>query len=142
MKMLSRLSKVMAIAAIFWAVAVTVYLLAFATATSESVVASGIPDQSPVTTRTVQQVPFISYAGPTAIAAVIGFSSLLIFGAVFAWKATLLPAGVISILALIATYITGFTIGGFYFLGVVTLCVSTLLAFVASHTDWNRESMS
>src|SRR5215207_1811556 len=106
MKILSRLSRVMAAIAMLWAVAAAVYLLAFATATSESVVASGIPDQSPVTTRTVQQVPFISYAGPTAIAAVIAFSSLLIFGAVLAWKATLLPAGVISILALIATYVT------------------------------------
>jgi hypothetical protein len=142
MKMLSRLSKVMAIAAIFWAVAVTVYLLAFATATSESVVASGIPDQSPVTTRTVKEIPFISYAGPTAIAAVIAFSSLLISGAVLAWKATLLPAEVISILALVATYVTGFTIGGLYFPGAAALCISTVLAFVVTRTDWNREAMS
>ena len=132
----------MAIAAIFWAVAVTVYLLAFATATSESVVASGIPDQPPITTRTIERVPFVSFAGRTAIFAIIAFSSLLIFGAVLAWKAILLPAGVISILAFIATYITGFTIGGFYFLGVVMLCVSTLLAVIASRTDWKREPMS
>src|SRR5687768_6242062 len=136
MKILSRLSRVIAIAVIFWAVAVAVYLLAFATATTESVEMSGALDQPPITTRTIERVPFVSFAGPTAIFAVIAFSSLLIFGAVVAWKAILLPAAVISILALIATYITGFTIGGFYFLGVVMLCVSTLLAVVASHTGW------
>ncbi len=132
MKILSRLSRVMAIIGIIWAIAAAVYLLAFATATTESVKMSGAPDQPPVTTRTVEQVPFVIYAGTTAIVAVILFSSLLILGAVFAWKAALLPAAIISVLSLVATYITGFTIGGFYFLGVVALCISTLLAFVAA----------
>ena len=132
MKILSRLSRVMAIIAIIWAIAAAMYLLAFATATTESVEMSGTPHQPPVTTRTVEQVLFVIYAGTTAVAAVILFSSLLIFGAVFAWKAALLPAGVISMLALVATYITGFTIGGFYFLGVIALCISTLLASVAA----------
>jgi hypothetical protein len=64
--------------------------------------------------------------------AVILFSSLLIFGGIFAWKATLLPAGTIAVLALVATYLTGFSIGGFYFLGIVFLCISVLSAFVAA----------
>jgi hypothetical protein len=132
MKILSRLSKVMAIISILWAIAAAVYLLAFATATAESVEMSGATDQLPITTRTVEQIPFASYAGTTAVVAIIIFSSLLILGAVFAWKTALLPAGILSVLALVATYITGFTIGGFYFLGVVALCVSTLLVFVAT----------
>jgi hypothetical protein len=122
----------MAITAIIGAIVAAVYLLVFATATAESVEMSGTPDQPPVTTRTVEQIPFVIYAGTTAIVAVIIFSSLLIAGAVFAWKAALLPAAIISILTLVATYITGFTIGGFYFPGVVALCLSTLLAFVAA----------
>jgi len=142
MKILSGLSRVLAMIAILWAVAAAIYLLAFATATSESIEMSRMPDQPPITTRTVKQVPFVSYAGPTAIAAVITFSSLLIFGAVLAWKATLLPAGIISILALVASYITGFTIGGFYFPGAAALCISTILAFVAWRTDWKRDALS
>jgi len=122
----------MAITAVLWAVGVAVYLLAFATATTESVETSGTPHQPPVTTRTVEQIPFVIFAGTPAIFAVIIFSSLLVIGAVFSWRTALLPATIISILTLVATYITGFTIGGFYFLGVVALCISTLLAFAGA----------
>jgi len=132
MKIPSTLSKVMATITIIWAIATAVYLLAFATITVESVETSAIPNQPAVTTRTVEHIPFSTTAGTTAIVAVIIFSSLLFLGAVFAWKATLLPAGVISVLALVATYMTGFSIGGFYFLGVVALCTSTLLALIAT----------
>lgn len=132
MKIFSTLSKVMAAVAILWAIGAAVYLLAFASATSASVYTSVTPGQPPVTTRTVDQIPFSIYAGTAAIVAVIIFSSLLILGALFAWRGALIPAVIISALALAAAFITGFSIGGFYFPGVAVLCTSTVLAVVAA----------
>lgn len=130
MKIFSALSKAMAAIAILCAIGAAVYLLAFATATSESVYTSVTLGQPPVTTRTVDQIPFSIYAGPGAIVAVIIFSFLLILGALFAWRGALMPAVLISALALAAAFITGFSIGTFYLPGVVALCTSTILAVV------------
>jgi hypothetical protein len=132
MKIFFMLSKVMTAITIIWAIAAAVYLLAFATATRESVEMSVPPNQPPITTRTVEQIPFVIYAGASGIVAVIIFSSLLVLGAVFALRASLVPAAIISALALAAVYISGFSIGGLYLPGAVSLCTSTLLAFVAA----------
>lgn len=132
MKIFFMLSKVMAAITIIWAIAAAVYLLVFATATRESGQTSATPNQPPITTRTVEQIPFVIYAGTNGIVAVIIFSSLLVLGAVLALRAFLIPAAIISALALAAAYISGFSIGGSYFPGAVSLCTSTLLAFVAA----------
>ena len=124
MKHLIRFSDALAVIAGLWAIVTAIYLLVFATATAVSVEISRTPDQPPVTTQTVERVPFVISAGRPAIMAVILFSSLLILGAIFSWRRDLMPAAAIAVLALVATYLTGFSIGGFYFLGVVFLCLS------------------
>ncbi len=132
MKIFSTLCKVMAFIAILWAIGAAGYLLAFATATSVSVETSVTLDQPPVTTRTVEQIPFSIYAGTGGMVATIIFSSLLILGALFAWRGALTPAIVISALALAAAFITGFSIGIFYLPGVAALSISTVLAVIVA----------
>jgi hypothetical protein len=139
MKLLFGLSRTLAILAGLWAIVIAIYLLVFATATSVSVEAGGTPDQAPVTTQTVEQVPFVVFAGPAALIALLLFSSLLILGGIFAWRKSLVPAGMIAILALVATYLTGFSIGGFYFPGAVFLCLSVLAASAAARVGQFRK---
>lgn len=134
MKILRTLRKVLAVAVALWALALTVYFLFFAKISFESTTATSTPGQPPVTTTTSGQNPWLSQAQPISIAFMIAFS-LLLAGTGFAvWRGALGIALSLSFLALVFTFITGFSIGGLYFPGAVAAFLGTLLLAVEKLT--------
>jgi uncharacterized membrane protein YdfJ with MMPL/SSD domain len=135
MKILRTIRKVLAVAVALWALALTVYFLFFAKISFESTTTTGTPGQPPVTTTTTSgQNPWLSQAQPISIAFMIAFS-LLLAGTGFAvWRDALGIALTLSLLALVFTFITGFSIGGLYFPGAVVAFLGTLLLAVEKLT--------
>jgi hypothetical protein len=110
-----------------WALALTIYFLFFAKISFESSTASQAIGGPLVTTTTSGQLPWLSQAQPIAIALMFAFSLLLAGTAVAVWRGVLVVAAPLTLLLLVATFITGFSIGGLYFLGVVVLFLEVVL---------------
>ncbi len=127
MKILRSIRRVLAVGVALWALAVTVYFVFFAKISFESITSTGTSGQPPVTTTTSGQNPWLSQAGPVAIIVMIAFSLLLAGTAVAVWRGTLALAAPLTLVVLIVTFITGFSIGGLYFLGAAVLFLEVVL---------------
>jgi hypothetical protein len=138
MKILRIIRRVLALAVGFWALGLTLFYLFFARISYESTTATGVPGQPPVTTTTSGQLPWLSQAGPLAVVVMLAFS-LLLAGTAFAlWRGALAFVIPLTLLALIGTFITGFSIGGLYFPGAAALFFGVLL--LAAEKLVNRTS--
>jgi len=127
MKALRTTYRIFAVAVTVWALGVAVYFLFFAKVSFESVTVSASQGESPVTTRSSGQAPWLSEAGPISVVAMLTFSLLLAVGAAAAWRGTLPLAAPLTLLTLVAAYVTGFTIGGLYFPAAAGLILCTTL---------------
>jgi hypothetical protein len=127
MKILRSIRRVLAVVVALWALALTVYFVFFAKISFESITSTGTPGQPPVTTTTSGQNPWLSQAGPVAIVVMFAFSLLLAATAVAMWRGTLAVAAPLTLLVLVVTFITGFSIGGLYFLGAAVLIMEVVL---------------
>jgi hypothetical protein len=127
MKILSFFRRVLAVIVVFWALALTLYYLFFAKISFESISSTGTPGQPPVTTTTSGQTPWLLQAGPIAIVIMLTFSALLAATAGAVWRGALVVAAPLTVLLLIVTFITGFSIGGLYFLGSAVLLLEVVL---------------
>ena len=127
MKILRIIRRVLALAIGFWALALTVFYLFFARISFESTTATEVPGQPQVTTTTTGQLPWLSQVGPLAVAVMLLFSLLLAVIAVAEWRGGLWFSAPLTLLALVGTFITGFSIGGLYFPGAVAAALGLLL---------------
>ena len=130
MKILRTIYKVLAVAVVIWALALNVFYLFFAKVSFESTSATGIPGQPPVTTTTTGQLSWLSQVQPSAIAFMVAFFLLLAAAGFAMWRGALGFALLLSLLSLVFTFITGFSIGGLYFPGAVAAFLGTLLLAV------------
>ncbi len=136
MKVLLIVRRVLALAVALWALALFVFYLFFAKISFESTTASGTPGQPPVTTTTSGQFPWLTQVGPIAIVVMFAFSILLVAAAFAVWRGTLALAVPLCLIALVFTFITGFSIGGLYFPGAAAACLGTLLLAVEKIASW------
>ncbi len=136
MNTLRTIRRILAVAVAIWAVGVAVYFIFFAKYSFESVTATGLPNQPPVTTTTTGQLPWISQVQPVSIAVMLAFSLLLIAAAFADWRGLLGLAIPLCFLSLAAAFITGFSIGGLYFPGAAVASMGMLL--LAIEKIWGR----
>jgi len=125
MKVLLSFRRTLALAVAVWALAVAGYFLFFAKISFESITISSNQGEPPVTTRSSGQIAWLSEAEPLSVAAMLTFSLLLSASAAAQWRGALAVAAPLSLLALVATYITGFSIGGLYFPGAAGALLGT-----------------
>ncbi len=117
MNVLRIIRRVLALAVGIWALALAVFYILFATISFESTTATGVPGQPPVITNTSGQLPWISKAQPLAVAFMLAFSILLVITGIGMWRGLLAITLLLSLLTLVFSFITGFSIGGLYFPG-------------------------
>ena len=125
MKVLRTIRRILAVAVAVWAVTVAAYYLFFAKISFESITVSANEGEPSATTRYSGQTAWLSEAEPISVVAMLTFSLLLAAGAVAEWRGALAIAATLSLLALVATYITGFSIGGLYFPGAIGMFLCT-----------------
>ena len=130
MKILRFFRKALAIIGALWAVVLTVYFPFFAKISYESITTTSTQGQPPVTTTTSGQLPWLSQAGPLAIVIMLACSILLAAAAVTVWRGVLAVAAPLTLLLLVATFLTGFSIGGLYFLGTSVLFLALVLLLI------------
>ncbi len=129
MKLLRSVRIILALAVGLAALALAVFYLFFATVSYESTTAAGVPGEPSVLTNTSGQIPWLSQAGPLAVGFMLAFSLLLVAAAVGLWRGALAMSLTLSLLALVFTFITGFSIGGLYFpVAALSLLGALLLA--------------
>ena len=63
---------------------------------------------------------------------VLAFSALLVGGGIAAWKGALAELIILAMLALVGSFMLGFSIGGLYLPGAIALALATALAAVAA----------
>jgi hypothetical protein len=131
MKALRTINKILAIAIIVWGVAVPLYLISFAQVSYESTTASAVQGETPTTQTVSGSQPWITTAEPFSILIILIFSGLLIGGGIAVWKGALAELIILTMLALVGSYITGFSIGIFYLPGAIGLALATALSAVA-----------
>ena len=122
--------RILAIAVALWAVLVAVYFLFFATVSFQGVSVSANQGELPTSTQYSGEQSWVSYAEPISIAIMLAFSAALVTGAIAAWRGNLLLLAGLSILMLLASFISGFSIGGFYLPGAAGLTVCTILVAI------------
>jgi hypothetical protein len=127
MKVLRIFRRALSLAVAIWALVLAVFYLFFATISYESSSASGVPGQPPVITFSTGQIPWISQVGPVAVAFMLAFSVMLVITAITIWRGALAVALPLSLVALVFTFITGFSIGGLYFPGAAVAFLGALL---------------
>jgi hypothetical protein len=127
MKVLPTIRRILALVVAVWAVAVAAYYLFFAKISFESITVSA-------TTRYSGQTAWLSEAEPIAVVAMLTFSLLLAAGAVAGWRGALVIAATLSLLELVATYITGLSIGGLYFPGAIGMLLCTAVLAIEKRT--------
>jgi len=113
-----------------WALVVAGYYLFFAKVSFETTTASSTPGNSPLSTTSSGQISWLSQVGPLPVVVMLSLSLLLIAGAVTGWRGEWVVAVAISLLALAASYITGFSIGVLYFPGAVGLFLCSVVLLV------------
>ena len=128
MKVLLTFRRLLALAVAVWGLAIAAYFIFFAKISFESVTFSGNQGETSVTTRMSGKTAWLSEAELTSVAAMLAFSLLLLASAVALWRGALAIATPLSLLALVAAYITGFSIGILYFPGAAGafLCTAVL----------------
>jgi hypothetical protein len=131
-KALQTTNRILAIAIILWGIAVPVYLLAFARVSNTSITSSGIQGEPPTTTTVSGSQPWRSIAEPVSVMIVLAFSALLIGGGIAAWKGALAELIILTMLALVGSFMLGFSIGGLYLPGAIALALATALAAIAA----------
>jgi hypothetical protein len=130
MKTLRSVSTLLTIAIALWALAFAVYFLVFAKVSYATETVSVTQGEPPVQTRTSGQVSWISSADPTSIVVILALSGLLGAGALAAWLGSLAVMAGLSLVMILASYATGFTVGVFYFPGAGLLTLRTALSAV------------
>ncbi len=141
MKVLIIFRRILSLAVALWALALAVFYLFFATISYESTSATGVPGQPPVITNSTGQIPWISQAGPLAITFMLAFSLMLVITAVAIWRGALAVALALSLVALVFTFITGFSIGGLYFPGAAAAFLGALLIIPQTLSDRSKRQV-
>jgi hypothetical protein len=131
-KALQTTNRILAIAIIIWGIAVPVYLLAFAQVSYTSTTSSAIQGEAPVTETKSGSQPWRSTAEPVSVLIVLAFSALLVGGGIAAWKGALAELIILTMLALVGSFMLGFSIGGLYLPGAIALALATALAAIAA----------
>jgi hypothetical protein len=135
MKALRIIRRVLALAVAIWALALIVFYLFFAKISFESSTATGLPSQPPVTVTTTGQLSWLSQAQPISVAFMLAFSILLIAAAAALWRNSLAFSVPLTLLALVFTFISGFSIGGLYFPGAVAAFLGVFLLAVGKNAN-------
>ena len=138
MKALRIVNRILAIAIIFWGIAVPVYLIFFAQVSYESTTSSSTQGEPAVTETVSGTLPWITTTEPVSIIILMGLSALLIGGGIAVWKNALAEMIVLAMLAFIGSYMTGFSIGGLYLPGAIALVLATLLSLFAARLKRNK----
>ena len=131
MRVLRTINKILAIAIIVWGVAVPVYLIFFAQVSFESTTSSATQGEPAVTPTITGTQPWIKVAEPVSVLILLAFSALLIGGGIAVWKCALAEMIILAMLALVGSYMTGFSIGIFNLPGAIGLALATALLAVA-----------
>ena len=134
MKVLATIRRILALVVAVWAVAIAAYYLFFAKISFQSITVSVNEGEPSATTRYSGQTAWLSEAEPIAVVAMLIFSLLLAAGAVAGWRGALVIATTLSLLALVATYITGLSIGGLYFPGAIGMLLCTTVLAIEKRT--------
>jgi ABC-type cobalt transport system substrate-binding protein len=136
---LSKINRILAIAIIVWAIAVPVYLFGFARVSYTSTTSSTVQGEAPVTETTSGSQPWFSAAEPVSVLILLAFSGLLTGGGIAVWKDALAEMTILAMLALVGSYMTGFSIGGLYLPGAIALALATVLSAVAVRIKRNAK---
>jgi hypothetical protein len=130
MSILRRISNVFAVGAAVWAIAAALYFLAFAQVSYSGITVSGLQGQAPVTTEFSGHEPWLASAEPMGITFLLSFSVVMALGARLAWHGKLWGTIAFALVTLLASYISGFSIGLFYLPGALALSLcAALLGF-------------
>ena len=127
MKLHILLSRILAGLTALWAINITFYLLLVAQVTIQGDQMSASEGQPPVSTPIIQHLSFAQYTGIPGMVAVFAFALLLIAGAYASWRGSLRALILLAVLALVASYVTGFSIGGAFLPGALALAVSAVI---------------
>ena len=130
MKVLITIRRVLAVIAAVWALAVTINFLFFARIKYESTSVTSTNGQPQVTTTSSGEYTWISSAGLVGLAIMFSFTLLLAAPAAAEWRGSLAVAAPVSILALTATFIVRYSIGGMYLPGAVVVFLGAVLLAV------------
>jgi hypothetical protein len=130
MKIFRAIRRVLAGGVAIWALVLIVFYLFFARISFESSTATGVPGQPPVIVNSSGQLSWLSQAQPIAIVFMAAFSLLLALAGFAVWRGAMGFAFLLSLLALVFTFITGFSIGGLYFPGAAAAFLGSLLLVV------------
>jgi hypothetical protein len=131
-KVLRTINQILAIAVIVWGVAVPVYLIFFAQVSFESTTSSTVQAEPPAPATVTGSQPWITVAEPVSILILLAFSALLIGGGIAVWKGALAEMIILAMLALVGSYMTGFSIGGLHLPGAIALALATVLSAIAA----------
>ena len=112
MKALQMINRILAIATIVWGIAVPVYLLAFARVSYSSTTSSASPGEASQAQTVSGNQPWRTAAEPVSVLIVLAFSALLVGGGIAAWKGALAELIILSMLALVGSFMLGFSVGG------------------------------
>jgi hypothetical protein len=128
MKATRFLYRILAGAIIVWSIGVVIYHLAFAKVFFQGIWVSAGAGESPTTSVFSGERSWISSVEPISVAILGGFGALLVAGGRAAWRGSFLPTSVVALLTLAGSYITGFSIGGFFFPAAagLTLCAALI----------------
>jgi hypothetical protein len=139
-KALQMINRILAIAIIFWGIVVPVYLLAFAQVSYTSTTSSAVQGEAPTTEVVSGSQPWRSGVQPVSVLIMLVFSALLVGGGIAVWKGALAELVILTMLALVGSYMTGFSIGGLYLPGTIALTLATVLTAVAARLR-NQKSL-
>jgi hypothetical protein len=131
-RVLRIVNKILAIGIIAWGIAVPVYLFGFARVSYTSTTSSAASGEGAVSTTVSGSQPWITVAEPVSILIILAFSAMLIGGGIAAWKSALAEMIILAMLALVGSYMTGFSIGLFYLPGAIALALATVLSAIAA----------
>jgi hypothetical protein len=128
MKATRLLSRILAGAIVVWSIGVVIYHLAIAKVSFEGIRVSAGAGESPTTSVFSGERSWISSVEPISVAILGGFGALLVAGGLAAWRGSLLATLAVALLTLAGSYITGFSIGGFFFPAAagLTLCAALI----------------
>lgn len=138
MRALRIINQILAVTTIIWGVAVPAYLFFFAQVSYESTTSSAAQGEPAVTETVSGTLPWISVTEPVSIIILMGLSALLIGGGIAVWKNALAEMIVLAMLAIIGSYMTGFSIGGLYLPGAIALVLATLLSLLSTRLKRNK----
>jgi hypothetical protein len=124
--------RILAIAVILWGIAVPVYLLAFARVSYTSVTSSASQGEASQAQTVTGSQPWRTVAEPVSVLILLAFSALLVGGGIAAWKGALAELIILSMLALVGSFMLGFSIGGLYLPGAIGLALATALTAIVA----------